>query len=238
VVVKARGFTGQPGTSVSFLGLSGTVVKTQLVNLVRPFMMYRSTRALQARGYLDFLARRGPDAMEADTADLWYLYRLVRRKKPKTIVEFGSGCSTVIFAQALFDNAKESEGQHGFLYSLDAEERWKNVTESSMSEELKDFCEIRQVPIETLSHKGQIVFRHQNVPQVPIDMIYLDGPPLTPEISVAIDPIDLEGWFQPGFVMCVDGRKENVQYLSRYLERAYQVQSNRFLRNTVFYLIE
>lgn len=238
MVVKTRGFTGQPGTSVSFLGLSGTAVKTQLVNLVRPFMMYRSRRALQARGYLDFLARRGPDAMAADTADLWYLYRLVRRKKPKTIIELGSGCSTVIFAQALFDNVKESEDQRGFLYSLDAEERWKNVTESSMPEELKDFCEIRHVAIETLCHKGRTVFRHQNVPQAPIDMIYLDGPPLTPEIDVAIDPIDLEGLFQPGFVMCVDGRKANVKYLSRHLGRSYRVQSNRFLRNTVFSLID
>lgn len=86
--------------------------------LLGALQMYRSRRALQARGYLDFLAKRPPDAIPPEPADLWYLYRLVRRTKPRMILEFGSGCSTVLLAQALFDNTKESERQRGFLYSL------------------------------------------------------------------------------------------------------------------------
>ena len=154
------------------------------------------------------------------------------------ILEFGSGFSTVFLAQALFDNVKESGDQPGFLYSLDVEEYWAQVTRSSIPEILKGFYEIRHAPVVIVNHRDTPVFRHQNVPQVPVDMIYLDSPPLTQEVRVAIDPIDLEGLFRPGFVLCVDGRKENVRYLSRHLERRYRVRTNRILGNPTFYLID
>jgi len=59
-------------------------------------------RALLSRGYLDFLEKRPPGSLPPEPDDLWYLYRLVRRQKPRTIVEFGSGCSTMFLAQAVF----------------------------------------------------------------------------------------------------------------------------------------
>lgn len=154
------------------------------------------------------------------------------------ILEFGSGCSTVLLAQALLDNATESGEQGGFLYSLDVDEEWAQVTRSSMPERLKDFYEIRHAPVEIVNHRGTRVFRHQNVPELDIDMIYLDGPPLTPEIRVAIDPIDLEGLMRSEFVLCVDGRKENVRYLKQHLRRRYRIRANRIRNNPTFYLLD
>ena len=186
-------------------------VKRVLGSLLELPISHWSKRALETRGYLDFLSKRPPEALAPVPADLWSLYKLVRSRKPKMMFEFGSGCSTVILAQALYDNAQDSENQRGFLYSLDVNEKWLEVTRSTMPARLEGFYEIVHAPVVTVDHKGTTVFRHQNVPQVPLDMIYLDGPPMTTEVSVAIDPIDLEGFFRPRFVMCVDGRRRTAK---------------------------
>jgi len=72
---------------------------------------------LERRGYLEFIAHRPAHAYAPDFSDLWFLYKIVRRRKPTWILEFGSGCSTVILAQALWDNERESvEKSSGHLY--------------------------------------------------------------------------------------------------------------------------
>jgi len=65
----------------------------------------------------------------------------------------------------------------------------------------------------------------------------LDGPALTPERQVAIDPLSLEDRLRPGFTMVVDGRFENVAFLRRYLRRSYSVRSSRLRGDTTFTLL-
>src|SRR4029077_13970449 len=52
----------------------------------------------------EFHAKREVSAFGPDYGDLWFLYNKVRKRCPRTIIEFGSGISTVCLAQALFDN--------------------------------------------------------------------------------------------------------------------------------------
>ena len=121
-------------------------IKKRVGNRLRDGAEIRSRRELEQRGYLDFAKKRPPDAFPPDAADLWYLYRLVRTHKPLVILEFGSGCSTAVLTQALFDNGAESGGRVGHLYSLDTVEYWAGVTETSMPKHLAGFYEIRTAP--------------------------------------------------------------------------------------------
>src|SRR5262249_3339590 len=54
-----------------------------------------------------------------DWSDLLHIYQLVRRRKPKVVLEFGSGCSTVMFARALADNHADMGGEAPHLYSVE-----------------------------------------------------------------------------------------------------------------------
>ena len=119
------------GRARSFLSHAGMSVKSLIGTQINLLEKYWARRVLKNLGYLDFLEKRPPGSFSPETDDLWYLYRLVRSRKPKVILEFGSGCSTVLLAQALFDNAKESEIQKGFLYSMDVSENWGQVTKST-----------------------------------------------------------------------------------------------------------
>ena len=91
---------------------------------------HQGHRALARLGYVSLFDARPAAAKPPVWSDLWAIYNQVRERKPKVLLEFGSGCSTIIYAQALADNS--AEGAPGFLYSLDAEAHWGQITIASM----------------------------------------------------------------------------------------------------------
>jgi|SRR5713226_813822 len=193
---------------------------------------------LQRRGHLDFLTSRPPHAYPPDFSDLWFLYKTVRRRKPTCVLEFGSGCSTVILAQALWDNERESLGEFGGrLYSVNADSYWADATRQYLPTHLRTICQVTYSPLLEIECFGTLAFRHEKVPDVTPDFLYLDGPDLTPDRRVAADVLDIEERFQPGFCLVVDGRKENTAFLLEHLKRKYVYKYRRQFRNAVFELV-
>lgn len=179
---------------------------------------------LRQRGYLALLASRPPHAFPPDCADLWFLYQTVRRRKPRTILEFGSGCSTVILAQALWENRQEADGTSR-LHSIESDPSWRDVTVHALPPHLQDICDVRYSPVREVDYEGTPAFRYVEISEsVRPDMVYLDGPPLTSERQVAIDLLDLEERFSEEFCLVVDGRWRNVLFLKRYFKRRYRIR--------------
>ena len=199
------------------------------------WMNAQGRRALAARGYDRLFDARPADAYPPVWSDLWFLYRLVRECKPKVMLEFGGGCSTLIYAQALADNA--AEGAPGFLYSLDADETWGAVTARSVPAHLQTFCEVRITPADPVEFDGTPAWRFRDVPDVAPDFIYLDGPALTPDRKVAVDVLDLEDRFPPGFHLLVDGRSRNCAFLEAHFKRRYDKTHRRVLKSTTYRLL-
>ena len=193
---------------------------------------------LERRGYLEFIAHRPAHAYAPDFSDLWFLYKIVRRRKPTWILEFGSGCSTVILAQALWDNERESvEKSSRHVISVDADSYWADATSDYLPDHLRAICRVFYSPLLEVECFGTLAFRHAKVPSVTPDFIYLDGPDLTPERRVAVDVLDIEDRFQPSFYLVVDGRKENTTFLLEHLKRRYVYRYRRQFRNSIFELI-
>ncbi len=198
-------------------------------------------RALSRRSLVDFMDARPTDAYRADYADLWYLYRAVRRNRPLNILEFGSGCSTAILAQALRDNEREF-GQAGRLLSIDNNEHWADVTRQSLPETVRDICEIVYRPIEEAQFAGRRVWRHVDLPPFAPDFIYLDGPGYpngTPGLEkVAMDLLELEDKFPKGFLMIADDRQHNCAFLAEHFKRTYKIKRNPIFVNRSFKLMD
>jgi len=193
---------------------------------------------LNRRGYLDFLKSRPPHAYAPDFSDLWFLYKTVRDRKPRRILEFGSGYSTVIMAQALWDSQRASSGKnHGYLYSVDADPYWADITSKSVPAHLRGVCEVSYSSLLEVEYLGTLAFRHEEVLDVVPDFLYLDGPDLTPERQVSVDVLDIEDQFPPGFYMVVDGRKRNTDFLLKHLRRRYVYKYRRQFRNSIFELV-
>lgn len=200
---------------------------------LRSYCRWQLARAIP----LDFLEQRPDGAFGANYPDLWFLYDLVRKTKPRTILEFGGGCSTVVMGYALRDNEREGGGP-GKLFSVDADEEWAAVTASTVPDELKSNIDVIASGLRVVTVAGTAGYEHEVVPGIVPDLVYLDGPALTREVGVAVDVVNMEHKLRPGFRLVVDGRTENVGFLRRVLQRKYEVHERGLASNTVFELLE
>jgi hypothetical protein len=214
--------------------------KDKAIGLARGLLQSEGKLRLRQQGALDplavFLEQRPPGAFTPDFADLWFLYRTVRSRKPRIIFEFGSGCSTVILAQALWDNQRQSSCS-GYLYSVDADPYWAEMTARSLPVSLRECCDVSFSPLLEVEYKGTLGFRHAHIPARTPNLLYLDGPGLTPERQVAMDVLEMEDKLPQDFYMIIDGRRENTLFLQRHLRRRYRFKARRIFRNQVFELI-
>jgi predicted O-methyltransferase YrrM len=111
--------------------------------------------------------------IEPDLAAL--LFRTVREKKPRLIVELGSGVSTVLIGYVL------DEQGGGRLVSFDDNESyWRETERDIRSHGLGDVVEVRLAPLKEVSFRGQTWLWYD--PGAfsdlrDIDLLIIDGPP-------------------------------------------------------------
>lgn len=203
--------------------------------LGRAYLSAQGRRALQRLGYQGLFDQRPPNSIPPVWGDLWHLYRTVRERQPALILEFGSGCSTIVMAQALADNGL----RHGAteVVSLESDTHWGAVAEDSIPRSLAPFVRIVVTPAEKSEHGRVPVWRYRDVPAVTPELVYLDGPALTPDRKVAADLLDMEDRLAPGTRLIVDGRSRNCAFLAENFSRRWSRSWNRFLKWTTFDLV-
>ena len=76
--------------------------------------------------------RLGKDnELKPEFVDLKNLYNLIIERKPRCVLEFGSGFSTIAIALALKKNSELNNVQ-GKLFSLDGNEKWLENTKNKL----------------------------------------------------------------------------------------------------------
>jgi hypothetical protein len=106
--------------------------------------------------------------------DLLELIHLIRTRKPRLVVELGSGTSSVWIAYAL-------EQSGGRLVSLDHDTEYAKKTRSLLSaHQLTGVAEVREAPLKPLTLDGK-TFQWYDVSELAdlrgINMLLVDGPP-------------------------------------------------------------
>jgi len=91
------------------------------------------------------------------------------------------------------------------------------------------------VEVEEYGVKG---WRHQNVPWIAPNFVYLDGPELTRERQVAVDLLALEESFPPDCFLVIDDRQANTRFLRDHFKRRDKFTSRKYQgTNPTFELI-
>ncbi len=107
-------------------------------------------------------------------SDLWILYKTVRERKPKDILELGPGVSTLVMSYALMEN--EKEGFPGKITAMEELEKYLNMATSLQPDFLSKYVNFVLSPrIEDTFELFRGV-RYQDVPDLPYDFIFVDGP--------------------------------------------------------------
>jgi Methyltransferase domain len=184
----------------------------------REWGIYLAYKRLKNLGLAEMYTNTPRQAYQPDWADLLNIYEMVRKKKPRIIIEFGSGCSTLMFARALADNGS------GHLYSIDASEPFLQRTQSYMPDNLKRYVSLSYSEIEIGEMYGESVMWHRSVPDVPADFVYLDGPDyhdFSVDIETQADGVLLESKAAECHTILIDGRWDTFQFTRKNLKGNY-----------------
>ena len=107
--------------------------------------------------------------------DYFLLHKLIRTKKPKYVLECGTGRSTWVLADALQKNHKEF-GIEGKVISMESIKHWYEEAVRIFPEELKQYAEIRHSEATTFMYSMIKGTCYSEVPEHPYEIVFVDGP--------------------------------------------------------------
>jgi hypothetical protein len=193
--------------------------------------------------------------------DLYFLYKTTRESHAVSILEFGSGYSTLIFAIALYQNylhfgqeyLKKCTHPNSFqLLTVDASPYFLETSIKRIPEEIQKFVTAHSSQVELFEFGGaggQIVNRWIDLPNFSPDLIYIDGP--DPEqipteikgykynnfsLPMSADLLQREFFLWNGTQIIMDGRGANAEFLRRNLKRDWNYFKDAYNDRHIFRL--
>ena len=179
--------------------------------------------------------------------DLARLHRLIRKRKAFTILEFGSGLSTIVMADALSKNKaeflaldKKPELRNRFMFqifSVESDKQWIEHSQSNFPKHLLEHVNFHYSEIKIDTFNGRICHFYDNLPDIVPDFIYLDGPnpkdvkgnvngmtfQCDERTVMAADLLLMESILLPGTFILVDGRTNNARFLKKNFQRNFEM---------------
>src|SRR3990167_3290711 len=151
--------------------------------------------------YLDFRHAVGPNALQPNFGDLWFLYQQIVQRHPHTVLELGSGYSTAIVAQALYTLGR------GQVVSMETNPFWARHSRSILPPHLRAICTVKDVTVLEGESGAGCGIRYR--PPLPAaDVVYVDGPE-----GKGLRQRPLELVERPSPCVIVDRRWETVTFL-------------------------
>ncbi len=173
--------------------------------------------ALAREGVLEtihsFQRKRAKGAFQPDLVDLYYLYEHIRKHRPKTVLELGSGISTAVMALALARNGE------GHLFSLESSKEWAESTAASLAAELRPYATVEHHQAVAVDVLGHATYCFEDPPVDAAEMIYIDGAAHDDAIfqgAENLESMDLRS----GTCIYIDSRVNAVEYFKRKMAGA------------------
>jgi len=195
--------------------------------------------------------------------DLYRLYQFVVLNKRTTILEFGSGWSSIIFAMALNDlqkkynmEVKKLRRNNPFeLFVLENEKKFFKKIKSKLKgkkykNKITKSIKLHFSDVQMTNYNGHFATEYKSLPLCNPDFIYLDGPGqfkvkgnvngITTAhydmMPMVCDILKFEYFFVPGTIIVVDGRSANAQFLRDNFKRKWEYQNDKLYDQHIFYL--
>lgn len=151
------------------------------------------------------------------SVDALLLYGMIRAHRPRRIIEIGAGCSTLMSAQALLTNARESSEDPATLISIEPYPRW-SLLEGVPGLSRVVTQPVQEVPLETFAELGEndiLFIDSSHVCKIGSDVLYELGeilPRLAPGVLVHFHDIFLPAEYHRYWVLD-EHRFWNEQYM-------------------------
>ena len=210
---------------------------------------------------LNVNAMKVDNPYKPDLKDLYRLYFFILNNKRTTVMEFGSGWSSLVMALALTELKKKYSNtisklrrNNPFeLFIIENEKKYFSISKKR----LKKFSKKINIKINYLStdvimttYKGIISTEYKKLPLCNPDFIYLDGPDQfnikgdcngisirhIDMMPMNSDILKIEYFLVPGTIVVVDGRGANSNFLKNNLQRKWSYKYDKMFDQHIFVL--
>ena len=197
--------------------------------------------------------------------DLYRLYQLLVLNKRTTVLEFGSGYSSLMFAASLsalkgkyLPHVSKLRRNNPFeLFILESEKKYLNITKKRIDKYFKDNQYMDNVKVHykasevhMTTFNGRICTEYKSLHICNPDFIYLDGPEQfnvqgnindfttahTDMMPMVSDILKIENFLTPGTIILVDGRGANAAFLRNNFQREWVYYNCEEYDQHIFYL--
>ncbi len=108
-------------------------------------------------------------------SDYWELYNFIRTKKPREVLECGTGVSTIVMAYALMENEKK-DNIKGRITSMEEVEEWYHMAIDLIPESLAKYVDFVLSPRVEDYYSIFRGVRYRDVPNRNYEFMFIDGP--------------------------------------------------------------
>lgn len=187
-------------------------------------------------------------AVASKLIDAHRLHTLVRGRRPRQVLEFGCGVSTLWMADALLRNEQDGGGP-GRLHVVETAGEWAETVRRRLTPPQAEIVDFTVSPCSLRRRGFTLCHEYDQLPDVVPDFLYLDGPApsetrgevrgLTTRSRTVVcsDPLLYESTWGTGFMMLIDGREANADFLRSRLTRRYRYRRSRTHQYATFELI-
>ena len=199
--------------------------------------------------------------------DLYNLYQYVLINKRTTILEFGSGWSSLIFNLALnelankySDEVKKLKRHNPFeLFIIETDKKYLNITKNRILKfnkymKIKKPVKINYIltDVEMTTFNNRICTQYKKLPLCNPDFVYLDGPDqfnIKKDINgistrhndlmpMSCDILKFEYFYTPGTIIVIDGRGANAKFLKDNFKRNWKYKYSKKSDQHIFWLVD
>ena len=203
--------------------------------------------------------------IKPELEDLYRLYQFIILNKRTTILEFGSGWSSLIFSLALnelnkkfknkIDNLRRNDPFK--LFILENSKKYLSISKKRIiNHENKFKINLMENLITNISEvnmcnfNGRIATEYKYLPLCNPDFIYLDGPDQfnikgninnfstkhKDMMPMVCDILKFENFLTPGTIIVTDGRGANANFLKNNFQRKWKYKYDIFYDQHIFLL--
>ena len=194
--------------------------------------------------------------------DLYRLFSFISLNKRTTVLEFGTGWSTLVMASAIKENKKKYlhhikglRRTNPFeIHVVDCNKYYKSISQKRIINFFKDssFVKFKYSKCQISTFNNQICNEYLKIPSVNPDFIYLDGPDQkdiqgnlnginlqhNDFMPMNSDLLKIEPFLIPGTIIVTDGRGANAQFLKNNFKRKWEYKFDINFDQHIFYLNE
>jgi predicted O-methyltransferase YrrM len=188
----------------------------------------REGERMRKLGLDQLLKDKDSAAMDQDPADLMFLSDTIRQRRPKRIIEFGSGQSTMFIADALSRNGE------GHLHSLDADARWLEHTAKMLPSHLRPYVTFVHSPVVVNTDHGVAAYQYTVIPEGRWDFILVDGPACNDDVRLSCDLVHLADALNSGGGGMIDHRWRTAVLARELVSDKIRIRYKPTLESFVF----